>query len=93
MHISPSEVPFVVVVHVHAFSFFIFLKRGYLLYGEWCLDVFLLSSSLSENKHETVECVLLLCQCRECWEGSHLEIAGRAKLFSRLLFLGYLLKT
>lgn len=47
------------------FPFLFFLERGgYLLYREWCLDIFLLSSSLSENKHETVECVLLQCPGR-----------------------------
>lgn len=47
------------------FLLFYFLERGgYLLYREWCLDIFLLSSSLSENKHETVECVLLWYLCR-----------------------------
>lgn len=42
--------------------FLFFGWGGYLLYRKWCLDVMSWSPSLSENKLETVACVLLLCQ-------------------------------
>lgn len=59
-HISRSKILFMVVVCGCVFFLFLFLNGGgYLLYREWCLDIFLLSSSLSENKHKTVECACL----------------------------------
>lgn len=40
--------------------FFVFASGRYLLCREWwCRAIFLLSSSLSENKCENVQCVLL----------------------------------
>lgn len=59
---TPQEAKSLGVVIMGArmlFSFSFLEWGGYLLYREWCLDIFLLSSSLSANKHETGECVLL----------------------------------
>lgn len=62
---------------IFLFSFlFLFFWNGYLLYRKWCLDILLLSPSLSENKHKTVKCVLLRCLGWGCGRGLHWESQG-----------------
>lgn len=86
MHVSRSKV-FGSWLCVCA-CFFLFLNiffrngGGYLLYREWCLDIYLLSSSLSENKHETIECVLLWCL-----DEGHGDFTGNFKCTKAVLWL------